>query len=499
MRVGPVYAATRSQEGTPVYPDVQILVDLPLSAGGVTLTPGAFRLRADGGKSRPATRVQTLTASGHGMAVAVVLDVSGSMQGRPLNAIRTGLARFAGDAGPYDSIAIETLADDSRWEVNWGDSPDQIRRAIGELASRGKLTRLWDGLLLAVNKLPETPAARRVIAISDGHDEGSAHSLDEVIEAYRNHLTPVDAIGVTRSDPAYLANLQRLAEETGGQFQTARSETDLERLAGGGIERLRALPVVGFRLDDSPPDGKSHEFEVSWLHDGTESSAKVTATLPSPGSLARGQPRVPLSLAIAAIALLFALFLFGRQRAGRVVTVPAQDPPPLVAEICAPEVIRPQAAESVPSARNLPRDVVQPQPVSAGPSERTHLPARSRTQLTSSFPEPCADRPAAWLFGEEGPGAGEWFAIDAPAYWIGGGDNNHLRLTGDPTVSGNHACIVFESDVLGIFDYASTNGTRVNGEIVRDYRRLLQPGDRIRIGRSVFVLHADHMVRTDGD
>jgi pSer/pThr/pTyr-binding forkhead associated (FHA) protein len=114
---------------------------------------------------------------------------------------------------------------------------------------------------------------------------------------------------------------------------------------------------------------------------------------------------------------------------------------------------------------------------------------RRPTQVPSYFPEPEKWRPAAWLVCESGAEAGHIFPVDQREYWIGSLDNNHLQIE-DATVSANHACIAFDHNVLGIYDYQSTNGTRVNDELVKGARRLLRPGDRIRIGSSVFVLRA---------
>jgi Mg-chelatase subunit ChlD len=496
IRAGPVYTSAQPADGTPKFPDLQVLMDLPLSAAGGAASPSSFRMRADGGKFYPATRVQTMAASGHAMAVAVILDMSGSMKGGPLPAIRKGLGRFAGDAGPRDRIAIETIADDSRWDVNWGDSREQIRGAIENLRSRGKLTRLWDGLLDAIGRLPAIPTARRMIVISDGHDEGSAHLLEQVIATYQQQLVPIDAIGITRSNPVYLANLQRLADGTGGQFHDAGSEADLERLVGGGIERLRSMPVVSFRLNDLSADGTTHEFEFFWKHDGAESTSRVRVKVPVSGTVPftsrrrfwlwlAGVPAIVLAVAGIAMAL--------RRSPGKLAPVAVQTPEPLPVERPSPAAIQP-AGKPAPARFTGVASRAYPQPPShsAKPAAATASPAQSRTQFTVSFPEPSSARPAAWLFGEEGFGAGQWFPVDTREYWIGGNENNHLQITSDPTVSGNHGCIVFETGTLGIFDYGSTNGTRVNNDVVQDYRRLLQPGDRIRIGQSTFVVHARH-------
>ena len=55
----------------------------------------------------------------------------------------------------------------------------------------------------------------------------------------------------------------------------------------------------------------------------------------------------------------------------------------------------------------------------------------------------------------------------------------------DPLVSGYHAKIRFENDGYFLYDFATTNGTRVNGK--RIYRRRIVDGDIIEIGESVFV------------
>src|SRR5208282_5352241 len=117
-------------------------------------------------------------------------------------------------------------------------------------------------------------------------------------------------------------------------------------------------------------------------------------------------------------------------------------------------------------------------------------PSRSKTEIISRFPVPAKGKPAAWLFCEEGFAPGKKFPLDEIEYWIGALENNQLQIPDDPTVSGNHACLVFDHDVLGIYDYRSTNGTRVNGRPINETRCLLKPGDRIRIGQSIFVLHA---------
>ncbi len=67
---------------------------------------------------------------------------------------------------------------------------------------------------------------------------------------------------------------------------------------------------------------------------------------------------------------------------------------------------------------------------------------------------------------------------------IGRHEDNDVILT-DLSVSAHHAKIRFEDDGYFIYDFASTNGTRVNGRKV--YRKRIQDGDIIQIGQPAFT------------
>jgi pSer/pThr/pTyr-binding forkhead associated (FHA) protein len=72
---------------------------------------------------------------------------------------------------------------------------------------------------------------------------------------------------------------------------------------------------------------------------------------------------------------------------------------------------------------------------------------------------------------------------------VGRGAENAIRLDGDTTVSSRHATLDSRADGLWVEDAGSTNGTFVNGAPVTT-RRLLQPGDVIRIGHTDLLVEA---------
>jgi Mg-chelatase subunit ChlD len=493
IHAGPVYTRGEQEGVYPKYPELQIQVDVPPATAPELRQAGAFSLKADNGSTANASSAQTLDSTHYGIAASIALDVSGSMKGKPLEAVRTGIRKFVGDAGPQDKVAIQTIADEGLWDADWGASPKQVQDTIDGLKPRGTLTRLWDGLLEAIGHFPATPLSQRLLVISDGHDEGSSHTEEEVIRAAREHGIVVDAVGVTRSNPIYLQGLDRLATETGGQFREAKDSAALQDLISSGIQRLKSTPVVRFRLADLPGDGKIHRLEVMWKHEGTESRAEVMAAIPlaAPAIESRRLWYWYWGGGIAAALLLLVMVIViarmrSRRAGAKAGAVSGQKAQPVENGVGG---VPPRPAPIPPRPVGAGENIAPPlRPGRLDIVDQSAPPVRSSTKMIARFPKPSKERPGVWLLCEEGYAVGKRFPVDEVEFWIGALENNHLRIADDPTLSGNHACLVFDHDVLGIYDYQSTNGTRVNGVLVGDTRHLLRPGDRIRVGRSTFVI-----------
>lgn len=73
------------------------------------------------------------------------------------------------------------------------------------------------------------------------------------------------------------------------------------------------------------------------------------------------------------------------------------------------------------------------------------------------------------------------FPLNAPELSIGRAEHTDITLA-DPGVSRNHARIVREGDDFIVEDLRSTNGTEVNGQLVR--RRRLADGDVVKLANS---------------
>ncbi len=91
----------------------------------------------------------------------------------------------------------------------------------------------------------------------------------------------------------------------------------------------------------------------------------------------------------------------------------------------------------------------------------------------------------------DGVDRGRIFRNLAPPVTIGREEGNGLRLN-DERVSRFHAKVQQDNGDIILTDLESTNGTRVNGNVVQIRR--LRPGDRIHLGRSLLLFGSNEEI-----
>ena len=90
--------------------------------------------------------------------------------------------------------------------------------------------------------------------------------------------------------------------------------------------------------------------------------------------------------------------------------------------------------------------------------------------------------PSAKLKVAEGPDAGKSVAVETAPVLIGKDPTCELVLT-DPSVSRRHAVLTAGANGFWIEDLGSTNGTEINGVVVK--AAMLPPGARLRVGDTI--------------
>jgi tight adherence protein B len=177
--------------------------------------------------------VTGLVATNLGRAKSIVLavDRSQSMNGQPLTDAVDAARAFVAAKPSQDRIAVLTYATEPLFLTGFQTSTtdaDSALRSISTDPVQG--TTLYDAVVLSANSLAsETYLGRVLIIVTDGNETESEATLEGAIAAAQEAGVSVYVVGIesTLFNPR---PLQRLAEETGGNYYGAADSAALDEV-----------------------------------------------------------------------------------------------------------------------------------------------------------------------------------------------------------------------------------------------------------------------------
>lgn len=192
--------------------------------------------------------------------IGLLIDSSGSMRGRR-DDVTAAAAAFVAMCHPLDEFFTLNFN-----EVVWPGLPShvpftgdagQLRGALATAPAQG-LTALYDAVSSGLAHLRRGTLDRQaLVVISDGGDNASRLTLDDVVE--RARLSDAAIYSVTFVDPDNRDGrrhvLKTLTRETGGQAFTAKNPDDLLRSFAQIAREIRSGYTIGFVPSDTSQGG----------------------------------------------------------------------------------------------------------------------------------------------------------------------------------------------------------------------------------------------------
>jgi Mg-chelatase subunit ChlD len=169
------------------------------------------------------------------VAVCLVIDVSGSMEGVKLEGAKVGTSAFLGHliAARGDAVGLSSFSDTAEWVVPldlFVSTGDKIGQEIALLRSSGR-TALLNAILEAITATERWEGSlRAVVVLTDGMDNSSTVSEEEVLAAAkRSRESGTRVFCLAYGEDADYELLRRVSGATGGSVYR------------GGITTIEAL------------------------------------------------------------------------------------------------------------------------------------------------------------------------------------------------------------------------------------------------------------------
>jgi Ca-activated chloride channel family protein len=266
-------AAPRAQQPSPQDDDV-ISVNTNLVVLNLTATDGKgeyvhglkrgdFKVFEDGREQQ----VTNFSEEETPFAVALLLDISGSMEGR-VSLARSAAIRFLDGLRENDVAAVYSFESKVEQVQEFSGSRDLTPRAFG-LGAKG-LTVLNDAIVQAAADLAKRPEKRRtILVLSDGADTKSHASADKALAAAFAANATIYSVDMGERTTAGAAGemaaagaLKNFASKSGGRYVPTPGGRELREAFGEIVEELSNQYTLGYRPTNTARDGRWRNIEV---------------------------------------------------------------------------------------------------------------------------------------------------------------------------------------------------------------------------------------------
>ena len=213
------------------------------------------------------------------LAVALAIDISGSMTGEPLQQAQDALRTFLDNLGERDSACLISFNDQVSLLQGCTGDKRAVASAVDMLAASGD-TALYDAILSALDQVAGQPSGRRaVVVLTDGKDTASTHTLDRAIERAALLNVPVYTLGL-ESSSFDAAPLEQLAQDTGAIYLLAPQASALRDLYAQLTRQFKGQYEVVYRSAGSGGTGKEHRLTLTARINGVSSQSSKRYQVP---------------------------------------------------------------------------------------------------------------------------------------------------------------------------------------------------------------------------
>ncbi len=270
----------------------QVVVNVSIKNGKGKYVPGLgqgdFKLLEDDREQE----IQQFFGEDSPMAVAVLLDASGSAIEKDLDRARNAVLDLAYRLKPDDALAIYTFGEGGIQQIrDYSSTIGDIKPLLKTVRGRGN-TPLYDAILQATEELRDRPERRRaLILISDGGDSVSQATQRETerktflagISIYAIDL--INTQKEAKRSPerqAAAKTLKDLAEETGGRYITSEggpwwltNRGKLKRIFSDLIDELHKQYTIAYEPNNMRKAGRWRTIRIAMPDEEFEARTRL--------------------------------------------------------------------------------------------------------------------------------------------------------------------------------------------------------------------------------
>jgi len=267
---GPPPAPQAPQDDLPLYRLDARLVLLHASVvdkNGKLLTnipQSAFKIQEDG-VEQP---LKLFRREDVPVSMGIIVDNSGSMNGKRSRVAAAAL-ELVKQSNPDDEVFIVNFNDDTHIDQVLTNDVKKLQAALARMESRGG-TAMRDALSTSIDYVKRNGKKDKkvLVVITDGNDNSSNISLEQVLRKSRDSEVLIYAIGLLSEEEARDARaakkaLKTLTEAAGGMDYYPKNLSDVQEITPRVAREIRNQYILGYTSSNQTLDGSFRQIKVT--------------------------------------------------------------------------------------------------------------------------------------------------------------------------------------------------------------------------------------------
>ncbi|MBM4404081.1 MAG: VWA domain-containing protein [Candidatus Cloacimonetes bacterium] len=437
--------------------------------------------------------VATYQQEARGVDILLCLDVSGSMYGSPMRAMKSALRDYVSGLRNTDRMAIMTFADEVKILCEFIGDKAQLLSYINGLQTEGNYTVQYRAGMDAITKLTENDSTRidYLVMIGDGIDTDPNRVSDDwdVIASAQAKAIRVNTVGFYHREANYLRILESIARETGGAFCYANDEHSLNRFLDANRKEFLNTYVITTYPESQIKKGENNLF-INVSKPFGVADTLITFESETGADDDQGLSRETIIyIAIAAVGVLILIIIFSmiskkNKKKKQAEMIRKQKEADKDIESHVGFNSQPPQRPSNPYAETQMGDYQMPEPIPPEPERQAQVkPDLDRTMILAGGSD--KDRSSGFMIMTlrfaMGPLTGQSIKITTAGATIGRAEDNSIVVP-DMRVSSRHASVTYQNGIFMIQDLDSKNGIYIDGNRVEIYR--IEKNCTFKIGTS---------------
>ena len=375
--------------------------------------------------------------------LVVSVDSSRSIGATFLKSIKAEAKQIVRERGEREAIALYRFNDDIVLLNQFTASKTTLESGIDSITAHGSKTLLFNSIFDSIDRLQKEKSSRKgIIVFTDGKDEGSNMSVDDIISLVRDAKIAVNFVTVKKSRS--IESIARIAKASGGgvsYIEEAWNEQKNKMKLPDAGENFYLIRLTGFQGigEQASIDLRVKQGSCRYRIVETVMNCRETDSKKNTDEIFR----IVLIFFFALICISFCgvcLYLNRKKKKA--------------------------ADEKIVIAQ----------------------PRQQLSEQAEETEEKKQNRPIAWLSQKDGSEKGKKFFISGDELTFGQSEENGIVIR-DVSVSPCHARIRFVRNRYMLFDLASEHGTFLNGrKLLRP--KLLTDWDEITLGCVGFIFRS---------